>query len=226
MIPLFHHLFSNFYISSLLRILLAALVGGIIGTERSRHGSAAGLRTHILVCVGATLTALTGMYLSIILGIDTDPLRLSAQVISGIGFLGTGMIVVKNSNIITGLTTAAGMWATAAIGIALGCGFYFGALVGTAVCVITTALLSRLERKSKMSSHNIYAEIDNICQLGNIADRIRAEIDGDVLLETVAAKSGMPGHIGLNIIVSNSLRTSELRCEIEALDGVAFSVIE
>ncbi len=226
MATLFHLLFSSFHFAALLRILLAAVTGGIIGTERSRHGSAAGLRTHILVCVGATLTALTGLYISSFLGFGNDPLRMAAQVISGIGFLGTGMIIVKNSNIITGLTTAAGMWATAAIGVALGCGFYSGALFGTIACVVTTALLSRLERKSKMSSHNIYTEIHDICQLGNIADRIRMEIDGDVLLETVPAKSGLPGHIGLNIIVSNGLRTIQLRKEIESLDGVAFAVIE
>jgi len=220
------HLLSNFYFSVCLRILLAVCIGGVIGTERSRHGSAAGMRTHILVCVGAVLTSLTGIYVNQFLGMGGDALRLSAQVISGIGFLGTGMIVVKNSNIITGLTTAAGMWSTAAIGIALGCGFYIGALLGTLACVITTALLSRLERKSKMSSHNIYTEVSEINRLGDIADRIRSEIDGDVLLETIPAKSGMPGHIGLNIIVSNDLRTVHLRKEIEALDGVAFSVIE
>ena len=223
---LFYLIFNSYFFSAFLRITLAVLVGGIIGTERSRHGSAAGLRTHILVCVGAALTALTGLYVNDWLGMGGDALRLSAQVISGIGFLGTGMIVVKNSNIITGLTTAAGMWATAAIGIALGCGFYSGALLGTFACVVTTALLSRLERKSKMSSHNIYAEIDNISRLGDIADAIRQEIDGDVLLETVSAKSGLPGHIGLNLIVSNGLRTIQLRKEIEKLEGVAFAVIE
>ncbi len=220
------YFFSNFHLSAFFRITLAVIIGGVIGTERSRHGSAAGLRTHILVCVGAVLTALTGLYVNQTLGMGGDVMRLSAQVISGIGFLGTGMIVVKNSNIITGLTTAAGMWATAAIGIALGCGFYTGALLGTFACVFTTALLSRLERKSKMSSHNIYTEICEVGRLGDIADRIRSEIDGDVLLETVPAKSGMPGHIGLNIIVSNGLRTVQLRKEIEALEGVAFSVIE
>ncbi|MBQ2650969.1 MAG: MgtC/SapB family protein [Clostridia bacterium] len=220
------HFLDSFHFSVCLRLLLAVVIGGLIGTERSRHGSAAGLRTHILVCVGAVLTSLTGLYVNHILGMGGDVLRLSAQVISGIGFLGTGMIVVKNSNIITGLTTAAGMWATAAIGIALGCGFYIGALLGTLACVVTTALLSRLERKSKMSSHNIYTEVSDIGKLGDIADRIRAEIDGDVLLETLPAKSGMAGHIGLNIIVSNDRRTVQLRKEIESLDGVVFSVIE
>ena len=145
---------------------------------------------------------------------------------NSLALTGCSAAVKENSNIITGLTTAAGMWATAAIGVALGCGFYSGAFFGTIICVVTTALLSRLERKSKMSSHNIYTEIDTICQLGNIADRIRTEIDGDVLLETVPAKSGLPGHIGLNIIVSNGMRTVQLRKEIESLDGIAFAVIE
>ena len=105
-----------------LRIVLAVIVGGIIGLERGRHGSQAGMRTHILVCLGGALTSLLGVYCTQILGYDSDPLRISAQVVSGIGFLGVGTILIKGRFQITGLTTAAGIWATSGIGMAIGAG--------------------------------------------------------------------------------------------------------
>ena len=93
------------------RLLLALLMGGFIGMERGRHGSAAGMRTHILVCVGACMTALVGLYLQ---GINPngDASRIAAQVISGIGFLGVGTIMIRNQSVVTGLTTAACVWCT------------------------------------------------------------------------------------------------------------------
>ena len=95
--------------SAVFRIFLAVLLGGIIGLERGHHGRAAGLRTHILVCLGSALTSMMSVYVSQILGNGGDILRIPAQVISGIGFLGAGMIILKNNNVITGLTTAAGV---------------------------------------------------------------------------------------------------------------------
>ena len=108
------------FLSAMVRLLLAAVLGGLIGTERAVKGRAAGMRTHILVCIGSALTALVGLYVTENLGLDSDPMRLSAQVISGIGFLGGGMILVRGRAHITGLTTAAGLWTTAAIGLAMG----------------------------------------------------------------------------------------------------------
>lgn len=87
--------------SILIRMILAVLIGGIIGSERARHGRAAGMRTHILVCLGAALTSMTSMYVSDVLGNSGDVFRISAQVISGVGFLGAGMIILKNNNIFT-----------------------------------------------------------------------------------------------------------------------------
>ena len=98
------------------------MTGSLIGSERARHGRAAGMRTHILVCLGACMTSMTSMYVADILGSDGDVFRIPAQVISGIGFLGAGMIILKSNNMITGLTTAAGVWTTATIGVALGYG--------------------------------------------------------------------------------------------------------
>lgn len=111
-----------------LRLVLAFLFGGIIGMDRERKGRPAGMRTHILVCLGSSMTTMSGFFVVHTLGIESDPLRISAQVISGIGFLGVGTILITGRMHVKGLTTAAGLWTTASIGIALGAGFYEGAL--------------------------------------------------------------------------------------------------
>ena len=95
-------------LSTVLRSLAAVIIGGLIGSERARHGRAAGMRTHILVCLGSCMTSMTSVFVSDIMGNNGDVFRISAQVVSGIGFLGAGMIILKNNNMITGLTTAAG----------------------------------------------------------------------------------------------------------------------
>lgn len=103
------------------RLLLAVLFGGIIGLERGSNRHPAGFRTHILVCVGATLAMMTNQYITEFFD-TTDPARLGAQVITGVGFLGVGTILVTGKNRIKGLTTAAGLWASACLGLALGIG--------------------------------------------------------------------------------------------------------
>ena len=110
----------NFLITVVVRSALSVIIGGLIGSERARHGRAAGMRTHILVCLGSALTSMMSIYVSQIMGNGGDVLRIPAQVISGIGFLGAGMIILKNNNVITGLTTAAGVWTTGIIGLAVG----------------------------------------------------------------------------------------------------------
>ena len=128
-------------VSIALRIVLAMIIGGLIGIERGKQGRAAGMRTHILVCLGSSLTAMLGFFVNQELGLATDPMRVSAQVISGIGFLGVGTILVKGRFQITGLTTAACVWATATIGLALGAGFFEGALITFVFIVVTITVL-------------------------------------------------------------------------------------
>ena len=156
--------------SVLFRILLAALFGGCIGGERGRHGRAAGLRTHILVCLGATMTSLIGMYSACVLGYNGDPLRGGAQVVSGSGFLGAGTIMVRSRAQVTGLTTAAGLWASACMGLAIGAGFYTGALFGCVLIIATTALFSKLESFILARSRNInlYVEFEKTEDLTKI----------------------------------------------------------
>ena len=131
--------------SIVLRMALAVVFGGIIGLERGANKHQAGLRTHILVCVGATLAMLTNQYIIEQFDVTADPARLGAQVISGIGFLGAGLILVTSKNKVKGLTTAAGLWASACVGLALGIGFYSGAIVTGALVFIVLALLPGVE---------------------------------------------------------------------------------
>lgn len=135
------------------RLLLAAALGAVIGFERERRQWAAGLRTHMLVCVGSALAMIVSAFgYSDILQqyphVVLDPSRVAAQVISGIGFLGAGTILIlRRENVIRGLTTAAGVWTVAAIGLAVGGGMYAASAVATAVAWVILALLRPLERR-------------------------------------------------------------------------------
>lgn len=134
----------------LVRLSLAAFFGGIIGLERERKEWAAGLRTHMMVCVGSALIMLVSTYgfmdvldnESIIL----DPSRIASQVVSGIGFIGAGTILFLRRGIIRGLTTASGLWTVAAIGLATGAGMYFAAAAATVIALIILWLLQYVER--------------------------------------------------------------------------------
>ncbi len=125
------------------RLVLVAVLAGLIGIERERHGRAAGFRTHILVGVGSCLVMLTGLYLAN--GMAADPTRMGSQVISGIGFLGAGTILRFRASV-RGLTTAASLWAVAGIGLAVGAGFWLGGTVATAIVMVTLFGFGRLER--------------------------------------------------------------------------------
>ena len=131
--------------SVLLRMILAFVCGGIIGIEREFKRRPAGFRTHILICLGAAITTLTSQYLGLVMHYTTDLARLGAQVIAGIGFIGAGTIIVTRRQRVKGLTTAAGLWASAIIGLALGAGFYEGGLFTTVLILVAEILFSRLE---------------------------------------------------------------------------------
>lgn len=130
---------------ALLRLALAAVMGGMLGVERTRKLRPAGLRTYMLVCIGACIVMLTSLLLFARLGHDSDPARMAAQVISGIGFIGAGTILVTPKNRIKGLTTAAGLWAAACLGLAIGCGFYLLALGAFAFLLTTMLFADKLE---------------------------------------------------------------------------------
>lgn len=133
----------------LLRMILACLFGTLIGLERSARNRPAGFRTHILVCMGATVAATTGLYLYMGLKVPSDISRISAQVISGLGFIGAGTIIITKKLSIKGLTTAAGLWTTGIIGLAVGGGYYELGLLGTIMVLVAETVFGMLGMKIK-----------------------------------------------------------------------------
>ncbi|HUU08139.1 MAG TPA: MgtC/SapB family protein [Dehalococcoidales bacterium] len=120
-----------------LRLLLATALGAIIGYQRERAGKEAGLRTIVLICVGAALFTITSIYA---FGAEADPSRVAAGIVAGVGFLGAGAIIRRGEGMVAGLTTAATIWAAAGIGMAAGAGFYLIAAVATAIILIILLL--------------------------------------------------------------------------------------
>ena len=199
-----------------IRLLLALIFGGAIGMERGRQGRAAGMRTHILVCLGAALTVMIGIF-AIEQGYDSDPLRIGAQVVSGIGFLGVGTILLKGRFQITGLTTAAGLWCAAAMGLALGTGFYEGAFIVFLCAILTITIVSRLESKinRKYRRFGMYVEITSDREVRHALDFMQERWHiSDV--QITEPRSGTKGNVGIeaNIYNHNFATTPEKITEV------------
>ena len=165
------------------RILVAVILGGIIGMERGMKNRPAGLRTYMLVCVGACVVMMINQYTYQVYGVG-DPVRLGAQVVSGIGFLGAGTIIVTSHNQIKGLTTAAGLWASACIGLAIGIGLYEIAVVGGAAVFLSLTVLHGWDyyMRSKTRIIDAYIELDTGVSLGTFLRNAR---DADLAVSDV-----------------------------------------
>lgn len=164
-------------VSIILRLTLATICGGILGAERGRKKRPAGLRTHILVCIGAAMVMITSQYMTDILRISTDASRMGAQVISGIGFLGAGTIMVVGKNEVKGLTTAAALWSCACMGLAIGIGFYEGAIISCVFLLGVVTMLHKFELYSRTHSRilEVYAEIKHITGVTNFMNSIKSD---------------------------------------------------
>lgn len=164
-------------LSILVRFLMAFLFGGIIGLERGRRQQAAGLRTHMMVCIGAVSTMLVSEYMIKYGGSTGDVMRLSAQVVSGIGFLGAGTIIVTKQNRIRGLTTAASLWASACMGIVIGSGFYECALIMMLVMLFVLVILSGFDIKyvKTTAQASVFLELEEGCQFSLILENIKKQ---------------------------------------------------
>ena len=132
--------------TTLFRLLMSFLSGTLIGFERSYKNRPAGFRTHILVCLGATIASMTGIFLYLNEGMPTDISRIGASVVSGMGFLGAGTIIVTHNRSVKGLTTAAGLWTCGVIGLCIGAGYYEAGLVGTAMVLFTETVFFMLSK--------------------------------------------------------------------------------
>ena len=161
-------------LSIVVRILASIIVGGLIGVERGMKNRPAGLRTYMLVCVGSCLIMLTNQFIYQTTGAG-DPMRLGAQVVSGIGFLGAGTIVVTKHNQIKGLTTAAGLSASAGVGLAFGVGFYEGALTAAIGIYSILTILQRWEKRlhKRVRTLDVYIELLAAVPLSEFIQNIR-----------------------------------------------------
>lgn len=225
----------NIY-SMMLRITLAMLVGGLVGFERERKGRAAGFRTYMLVAMGAAMTVILSQYLALMMdgpwkditetvGIKTDISRFAAQVINGVGFLGAGTIIVTGRQEVKGLTTAAGLWASACMGISIGAGFYEGVVVAVFLVVVCMKVLPILENALLANSRNvsIYVEMDTFENLANIVNRIKSE---KITLLDVEIEKDKREHMSefsvLFILrLPRKMAHAELLALLSTLDGIA-----
>ena len=207
------------------RIAAAFFLGGAIGMERGMKNRPAGLRTYMLVCVGACLIMMTNQYITQVFQTG-DPVRMGAQVVSGIGFLGAGTIVVTKRNQIRGLTTAAGLWAAAAVGLAIGCGFYEAAILGgCAIYVVLTVMHrwdDRLHRNSKLME--VYVELSTKVTLGSFIRSVRElelEIDSLQPDHTEGAEDGLRSFI---VTLRSRVKRNHalLLSSIRSLEGVVY----
>ena len=204
MIEALDHLRELNMASVMLRLMLAMLFGGVIGLERAKKGRAAGFRTYMLVCLGAALTMLLSQYMVYMqtgpwavqihdLGLKNDVARFGAQVVNGIGFLGAGTILVTGHQEVKGLTTAAGLWASACAGLAIGAGFYEGTVMCFAlvfICIhIFPVFVEHLLAHTR--NMNIYVELESINNIGALTHLLHEqEIQiYDVEPDTGSAKS-------------------------------------
>lgn len=189
-------------VTALIRLLLAMLLGGLLGTEREYRHRPAGLRTYMIVCVASALVMLTGEF--IFTRYDTgDPTRLAAQVISGIGFLGAGTIVVTARQV-TGLTTAAGLWASACIGLAAGAGYYLGAvLCGVLVIVIMTVfhVIGHSKLFSKGHTLHLFGAFDGIGDFYAFVEEIQRQGYHLIEVETSQTARGGDGPVFLHFVL-------------------------
>jgi len=212
--------------SIVLRLLLSVICGGVIGFERGRAGRPAGFRTHILVCMGSTLAIMTNQYVFQEYGVS-DPTRLGAQVISGIGFLGAGTIIVTGRHQVKGLTTAAGLWVTACMGLAIGIGFYKAAIVSCILIWFVTVVLHRLDSYmlSKSKVMDMYIEFNSSASINLVLDIIKSYLITIDSIEIIKPSYGNASTIAA--ILTLRLRQKRVRLDIVAkiseIDGVEFA---
>ena len=221
------------YLSVALRITAAFLMGGILGWERERRSRAAGLRTYMLVCVGACIIMLTNQYIYQFFKTG-DPVRMGAQVVSGIGFLGAGTIVVTKQNQIKGLTTAAGLWAAAAVGLwaaaavglALGIGFYEAAVIGGLLIFLILTAVHTLDSHIRKNAQRValYAEVENKMNVAQIARSIR---DLGVEITSIQLDDEYVPSADIRALVvvlrkNKKIKREDLLLDIQKIEGIVY----
>lgn len=186
------------FVVAVVRLIIAVILGGIIGWEREHNNRPAGLRTHVVVCTGSALIMLLSDYMGCIYGVQMDPARMGAQVISGIGFLGAGTII-KEGFSVKGLTTAASLWVVSCIGLVVGVGFYSGAIIATVLLYCTLIMMKHVQifRVNTCMICLWVTSVDEVyCEVAELVKRYKCNI------------------VSAEIVSSPDCKTKELRIEI------------
>ncbi len=210
-------------IDIMLRLVVSCILGGLIGFERESLDRPAGLRTHILVCVGSALMTLVSIYgFTNFDTVTKDPGRIAAQVVSGIGFLGAGTIL-REGLTVTGLTTAASLWVVAGIGLAIGCGLFFAGIAGTALVFVTLVLFGQMERRHWSNKHRNRIKIvvrDQPGQLGRVGIFFGKH---DISIKNITMHH-IPEQKVINIefvlIIPSNVDMIQIFTELSEIDGV------
>ncbi len=223
--------------SMMLRIVLAIINGGIIGFEREKKNRGAGFRTYMLVALGATLTVMLSQYLDLMLngpwlsvakevGIKTDVSRFGAQVINGVGFLGAGTIIVTGRQEVKGLTTAAGLWASACMGLAIGAGFYECMLIGCLLILLCLEFLPVLEEamNSMSKNLNVHVEMEGMESLSGVVTLLKSSGHHVVDVEIEKEQHGSISSViaVFTLLIKPHSNHTEVLAEISAVDGITY----
>jgi len=213
------------FLEDLFKLVLAMVLGGLVGLEREITNRPAGFRTHTLVCMGSTLVMVTSMHLFRVYKdvVNLDPARLGAQVISGIGFLGAGTIL-KDKTRVRGLTTAASLWVVACIGLAIGSGLYEISVFAAVLAYITLILLKRMERllKNKSKIEEIDLDIQNIPgQIAKVTEcmgRLNVQIT-DIKMDPTDEQWVQTKFY---VMLPRGMKREDLMKELKMIDGIEF----
>ena len=211
-------------LSVLIRLALAVIFGGLIGLERERKHRPAGFRTHILICLGAAMTTLTSQYLFLSLRQFTDIARIGAQVIAGIGVIGAGSIIVTQRRRVKGLTTAAGLWASAAIGLCFGAGFYEGGIIAALLILAVELLFSKLEYRIMDNARevNLLVEYKDLASLNSVL-RYMKEVDLKILSLEILKSESNPANkncVNIDLLIHRKLRIKDMIADIANVPGI------
>lgn len=218
--------FADFTLASVtVRLITATVMGSLVGMERAHKRYAAGIRTFALVCLGSALATIMGIYLAGMAGSDADIGRIPAQILCGIGFLGAGTIIVTDRKQIKGLTTAAGLWVTAAMGMAVGAGFIWAAAVCLLLIFITTYYMYYMARyvENHTRTIEVYVEVERkgvaiflsfLKEEGYVITSIERRKDETILEEDIALK--------VELDMMRRRNHSEFMDEILSVDSVHY----
>ena len=216
--------FGNFMADAVCRLAIAAGFGGLLGLDRMIKMRAASIRTYSLVCVGSAMTVLTSLYISTyIASVTIDAARIPAQVISGIGFIGAGTIMVSGYHRVNGITTAAGLWVSACMGLAVGCGFMLGALAMLLIALFLLSVVGKYQMSYKKRSKymTVYVLFDDVQRISSFLHFLT---DAGLYLCDFEMKQPIGNCVGANfsLKILNGQTHREVIEQISGQEGIAF----